>query len=278
MLKVRKMSLLMCESDEMSGEEQVFFDGKLSYWTGVPFVITDCLHFHLDMACLNRLKSDIRILCEIFPRTHPLFRVSNATVDEISCYFVVKKGQKEKKYSINANITETYPKDPPVWFSDSDDIADSVQVLSTTIGDDNYVSWTRIYWIGLFSYCQIPASDSRTGRHFGGTPVHPFQYRAARARADQTAWSMAESVHEAVDRPQPETSQDGQCFVCEQRQSLDASGERREPHIIFLVKFFVDQLHFLLKLLRLIERQSQYLRLEDESIAKYFLDHKHDHW
>ncbi len=93
-----------------------------------------------DMACLNRLKSDIRILCEIFPPTHSLFRVTSATVDEITCSFVVKKGSSEKKYSINANITENYPSDPPVWFSDSDDISGSVQVLATTEGNDNYVS------------------------------------------------------------------------------------------------------------------------------------------
>lgn len=91
------------------------------------------------MACLNRLKSDIRILCEIFPPTHSLFRVTSATVDEITCSFVVKKGSSEKKYSINANITENYPSDPPVWFSDSDDISGSVQVLATTEGNDNYL-------------------------------------------------------------------------------------------------------------------------------------------
>ena len=91
------------------------------------------------MACLNRLKSDIRCLVEIFPRTHSLFRVTSATVDEISCIFLVKISQKEKKYTINANITETYPTDPPVWFSDSDDISGSVQVLSTTSGNENYV-------------------------------------------------------------------------------------------------------------------------------------------
>lgn len=108
------------------------------------------------MACLNRLKSDIRILCEIFPRTHQLFRVTNATVDEISCCFVVKKGQREKKYAINANITETYPKDPPVWFSDSDDISGSVQVLSTTNGNDNYVRCQQFYTAFLSTNYSFP--------------------------------------------------------------------------------------------------------------------------
>ena len=98
------------------------------------------------MACLNRLKSDIRVLRETFTRSHPVFQVTNATVDEIACFFVVKNGDKERKYPINANITENYPKDPPVWFSDSDDIAGPVQVLATTVGDDNLVC-------GVFTLC-----------------------------------------------------------------------------------------------------------------------------
>lgn len=107
---------------------------------GLALTITTNLSLiSLDMACLNRLKSDIRCLVEIFPKNHSLFRVTSATVDEISCTFLVKVAQKEKKYSINANITETYPADPPVWFSDSDDISSSVQVLATTSGNDNYV-------------------------------------------------------------------------------------------------------------------------------------------
>lgn len=116
------------------------------------------------MACLNRLKSDIRILCETFPPTHSLFRVTSATVDEITCSFVVKKGSSQKKYSINANITENYPSDPPVWFSDSDDISGSVQVLATTEGNDNYVrklfyffhdfkTWVCFRFLVKLSYC-----------------------------------------------------------------------------------------------------------------------------
>ncbi|OTF76169.1 hypothetical protein BLA29_015116, partial [Euroglyphus maynei] len=74
------------------------------------------------MACLARLKSDVKALSELFPRTHPLFRVTLATVDEISCVFIVHNDQSsanssssslEKKFVINANITETYPHDPP---------------------------------------------------------------------------------------------------------------------------------------------------------------------
>lgn len=106
------------------------------------------------MACLARLKSDVKALSELFPRTHPLFRVTLATVDEISCMFIVRNNDQsattttststsssEKKFIINANITETYPHDPPVWFSDSDDISPTLQTLTSTNDNNNFVSY-----------------------------------------------------------------------------------------------------------------------------------------
>ncbi|XP_075675478.1 ubiquitin-conjugating enzyme E2 25 [Dermatophagoides pteronyssinus] len=102
------------------------------------------------MACLARLKSDVKSLSEIFPRTHPLFRVTLATVDEISCLFIVRNNNNnnnddeklsllEKKFIINANITETYPHDPPVWFSESDDISPTLQTLTSTTDNNNFI-------------------------------------------------------------------------------------------------------------------------------------------
>ncbi|KAH9497172.1 ubiquitin-conjugating enzyme [Dermatophagoides farinae] len=104
------------------------------------------------MACLARLKSDVKALSELFPRTHPLFRVTLATVDEISCMFIVRNNDQsattttststsssEKKFIINANITETYPHDPPVWFSDSDDISPTLQTLTSTNDNNNFI-------------------------------------------------------------------------------------------------------------------------------------------
>lgn len=92
------------------------------------------------MACYTRLKTDIRILINTFPPTHKLFRVLLANVDEISCGFVLNRNNNETIFTINANITETYPSDPPVWFCDSDEISSIIQILSTTTGMDNYVS------------------------------------------------------------------------------------------------------------------------------------------
>lgn len=62
----------------------------------------------------------------------------SASVDELSCRFVGKNG---KKYEIHANITETYPSTPPVWFAESEEtsVTNAVQILSTTTGRDNHV-------------------------------------------------------------------------------------------------------------------------------------------
>ncbi|XP_050305758.1 ubiquitin-conjugating enzyme E2 Q2 [Anthonomus grandis grandis] len=90
------------------------------------------------MACLNTLKQEIRTLEQIFPKHHERFQIISASVDELSCRFIGKAG---KKYTIHANITETYPAVPPVWFADSEEtsITNAVQILSNTEGLDNHV-------------------------------------------------------------------------------------------------------------------------------------------
>nr|CAG4648715.1 EOG090X0867 [Polyphemus pediculus] len=90
------------------------------------------------MACLNNLKLEIRTLESVFTKTHERFQVVSATVDELTCRFIGKFG---KKYDIHANITETYPSTPPVWFADVEDpsITNAVQILSTTSGNENHI-------------------------------------------------------------------------------------------------------------------------------------------
>jgi len=90
------------------------------------------------MACLNQLKQDIKKLDAIFHKNHERFQVIQATVDEITCRFI---GKNNKKYEIHANITETYPQVPPVWFSENDDvtISQAVQLLTNTTGRDNHI-------------------------------------------------------------------------------------------------------------------------------------------
>lgn len=90
------------------------------------------------MACLNNLKQDIKTLEALFPKSHELFQITAATVDELTCRFTGRSG---KNFEIHANITETYPTTPPVWFAETEDpaITSAVQVLTNTSGRDNLV-------------------------------------------------------------------------------------------------------------------------------------------
>ncbi|XP_054718936.1 ubiquitin-conjugating enzyme E2 Q1-like isoform X4 [Uloborus diversus] len=90
------------------------------------------------MACLNNLKQDIKTLESLFPKGHELFQITAASVDELTCRFISRNG---KKYDIHANITETYPSTPPVWFAETEDpcITSAVQILTNTSGRDNLV-------------------------------------------------------------------------------------------------------------------------------------------
>ncbi|XP_059223456.1 ubiquitin-conjugating enzyme E2 Q2 isoform X1 [Stomoxys calcitrans] len=90
------------------------------------------------MACLNTLKLEIKTLEKIFTKNHERFQILNSSVDELTCRFIGKSG---KRYDIHANITETYPSSPPVWFAESEEtsVTNAVQILSNTNGRDNHV-------------------------------------------------------------------------------------------------------------------------------------------
>jgi len=90
------------------------------------------------MACLNVLKAEIKVLEANFPKTHDRLQIVSATVDELTCRFIDLGG---RKHIIHANITETYPQTPPVWFSESEEpkVAEGVACLSGTQGLDNHL-------------------------------------------------------------------------------------------------------------------------------------------
>ncbi|CAB3408032.1 unnamed protein product [Caenorhabditis bovis] len=71
------------------------------------------------MACLRKLKEDLVVLESIFPKQHQRFQVINASVDEVTMKFIDSNG---RSIIINANIQENYPRQPPIWFSESDDV------------------------------------------------------------------------------------------------------------------------------------------------------------
>jgi len=89
------------------------------------------------MACLNVLKTEIKAIEASFPKTHDRLQVVSASVDELTCKFI----EHGRKHVIHANITETYPQTPPVWFSESEDpkVAEAVSCLTGTTGLDNHL-------------------------------------------------------------------------------------------------------------------------------------------
>ncbi|XP_041981063.1 ubiquitin-conjugating enzyme E2 Q2 [Aricia agestis] len=122
------------------------------------------------MACLNTLKLEIKTLEQVFPKSHERFQIMSASVDELTCRFVGKNG---KKYEIHANITETYPTTPPVWFADSEDsiVTNAVQILSNTQGRDNHV----INQVGILlrELCKLHGVPEPPDLDSLSLPVHP---------------------------------------------------------------------------------------------------------
>lgn len=130
------------------------------------------------MACLNVLKAEIRSLESAFPKTHPRLQIVSASVDELTCKFVDPQG---RKHTIHANITETYPSTPPVWFSESEDanVANALTSLADTSGLDNHLLYQvklllrqlcTLFGLALPKECfEITCSSPSDGQPAGGS-------------------------------------------------------------------------------------------------------------
>lgn len=108
------------------------------------------------MACLNVLKQEIKALEAAYPSTHERLQIVSASVDELTCRFIDPQG---RKHIVHANITESYPQSPPVWFSESDDskITESVSNLGNTSGLDNHLLYqVRLLLRHLCSHFSLP--------------------------------------------------------------------------------------------------------------------------
>ncbi|XP_014681081.1 PREDICTED: ubiquitin-conjugating enzyme E2 Q1-like [Priapulus caudatus] len=119
------------------------------------------------MACLNKLKQEIKALETSFPPTHERFQVISATVDELTCRFIGSGGE---KYVIHANITETYPETPPIWFAEKDDagITAVIERLTETDTEHNHlVHQVRLFISDLCELhnLQVPAEVSLLDKH-----------------------------------------------------------------------------------------------------------------
>jgi len=116
------------------------------------------------MACLARLKDDIKFLEGLFPaKKHERFQIITASVDEVCCRFFTKGA--DKSVIIHANVTETYPQSAPIWFSESDDaiVSSCIEKLSE-MGDtnNNICKQIRILVSDLCQQFSLPQPDELT--------------------------------------------------------------------------------------------------------------------
>ncbi|CAL2029222.1 CBN-UBC-25 protein [Caenorhabditis brenneri] len=114
------------------------------------------------MACLRKLKEDIIVLEKLFPKKHSRFQILSASVDELSMKFITAEN---KGIIITANIQENYPRQPPIWFSESDDvpiIGTSLQRLTETEESTNILHQVHrlvsdlCAFYGLQTPCELP--------------------------------------------------------------------------------------------------------------------------
>lgn len=146
------------------------------------------------MACLNILKQEIKAIEAGFPKTHDRLQVVSASVDELTCKFI---DMSDRKHIIHANITETYPQSPPVWFSESDDsrVSEAVAVLANTSGIDNHILYQVKMLVKelcrLFSAPIPPEVETLKVSPFSSRPPDPALMRNGGA-GDQDSDSEAE--------------------------------------------------------------------------------------
>uniref|UniRef100_A0A8R1HQ18 UBC core domain-containing protein n=1 Tax=Caenorhabditis japonica TaxID=281687 RepID=A0A8R1HQ18_CAEJA len=107
------------------------------------------------MACLRKLKEDIQVLEKLFPKKHQRFQILTASVDELSMKFITNDN---KGIIMTANIQENYPRQPPIWFSESDDVpavGASLQRLTETEESTNILHQVHSLVTDLCSYYNI---------------------------------------------------------------------------------------------------------------------------
>lgn len=103
------------------------------------------------MACLARLKEDIKFLETVFPKRHERLQIISASVDEVACRFIGQNGS----FIINANITETYPQTAPIWFSESEDPTCSIAIESLNEASSRNYNLCRQIHILCVKLCSL---------------------------------------------------------------------------------------------------------------------------
>jgi len=112
---------------------------------------------------LKGLKEDLKVLEESFPKSHPRFRVTSASVDELSCQFL-EPTEGGRKHVFLAYFIESYPaSSPPIWSSESDNSVVN-QALSSleTFQVNNVIHQVKHLLVQLCESYNVPMPEECT--------------------------------------------------------------------------------------------------------------------
>jgi len=177
------------------------------------------------MACLQTLKQDIRLLEGMFPRSHSRFQIVSATVDELTCRFIGPRGERSE---IHANILETYPQAPPMWYSDADDVQISTALSKLQDTSPENFRITRQLKLLIHELCKVyglahPDELSRLDESFAG-PSGVRPRGQAHERGDEG--SRVESGNEtSEDEMDAEEEEDALHYEMEEEEKKDEEDE-----------------------------------------------------
>ena len=118
-------------------------------------------------AIMNRLKGlkeDLKVLEESFSKLHPRFKVTSASVDELSCHFMEPTSSEGRKHVFLANFTESYPdSSPPIWSSESDntEVNQALASLETCLVN-NVIHQVKHLLVQLCTAYRVPLPEECT--------------------------------------------------------------------------------------------------------------------
>jgi len=178
------------------------------------------------MACLNVLKAEIKILESAFPKTHERLQIVSASVDELTCRFVDISG---RKHVVHANITETYPQTPPVWFSESEDtkVSDAVSHLAGTQGLDNHLLYqVKLLLRQLCNTFSLPVPKEVDSLRSSATPPTEDEPGSGENTSDESeGGEMEEEEEEEEEEEIPLDMEDVEAVSKKARQDEDLGTE-----------------------------------------------------
>ncbi|OQV24334.1 Ubiquitin-conjugating enzyme E2 Q2 [Hypsibius exemplaris] len=87
---------------------------------------------------MAKLKDDLKKIEGFFPRSHPVFQLRSANIDEVHVRFCASP---VATFDIHCNLPENFPKSAPLWSSESDNaqITGLLETLSNTTGQQNHI-------------------------------------------------------------------------------------------------------------------------------------------